>query len=183
MKKKMALVLMCSSILTMMGCASIACGVEPENLTIGRSEAASDELPDSDGAKEEESAYGIQTLEVTEWGLTLYAEDVTPEGATIVCTQSGGSPSGELATGSYYVLERAEAGKWEALDNAQEMEVGWTAEAWIIPMEGTAEMEVDWEWLYGSLPAGHYRIGKEITDFRAAGDFDKEMYYAEFEIE
>ena len=64
----------------------------------------------------------------------------------------------------------------------RDKEVGWTAEAWIIPMNDTVEWEVDWEWLYGSLTEGRYRIGKEIMDFRGTGDYDKEMHYAEFEI-
>jgi hypothetical protein len=41
---------------------------------------------------------------------------------------------------------------------------------------------VDWGWLYGALPSGQYRIGKEIMNFRGAGDFDKSMAYAEFTV-
>lgn len=37
---------------------------------------------------------------------------MTPEGLTIVCTQSGGTPTGELSTGTYYVLERKESDVW-----------------------------------------------------------------------
>ena len=44
------------------------------------------------------------------------------------------------------------------------------------------EFELNWEWLYGKLPAGTYRIGKEIMDFRETGDYDTEWYYTEFEI-
>ena len=61
-------------------------------------------------------------------------------------------------------------------------EIGWNDVAWIISMDDTTEMEVNWEWLYGKLPTGKYRIGKEITDFRSSGDFDTAIYYAEFEI-
>ena len=61
--------------------------------------------------------------------------------------------------------------------------MGWDAVAWSISMGSMTEWQVDWEWLYGSLAPGHYRIGKEIMNFRGTGDYDKEMYYAEFEIE
>jgi len=119
----------------------------------------------------------------SEWGVTLSAKDVTPTGLTIVCTQSGGNPSGELDTGSYYIIQKYEDGEWSDVEwLPQEYDVGWTAEAWIIPMNDVVEWEVDWEWLYGELPAGTYRIGKEIMDFRGAGDFDQEFHYAEFEI-
>ena len=39
------------------------------------------------------------------WGVSLTIENLTPSGATIKCTQSGGNPTGELQTGSWYILE------------------------------------------------------------------------------
>jgi hypothetical protein len=45
------------------------------------------------------------------------------------------------------------------------------------------EWSVSWETLYGSLPTGQYRIGKEIMDFRAGGDYDEYNYYAVFTVE
>lgn len=175
------------------GCGSRACGDEPpknERATELVQEDSQNVTEDLSGAVPEteinqESTLGVQTLEVNEWGLTLHAKDVTPEGMTIVCTQSGGSPTGELNTGTYYVLEQEVQGVWCIVEYAENMrgkEVCWDAVAWIIPMNDTVEWEVDWEWLYGSLEPGHYRIGKEIMDFRGAGDYDQKMYYAEFEI-
>ena len=64
-----------------------------------------------------------------------------------------------------------------------EYDVGWTDEAWIIQKENTTMWNVIWEWLYGELPAGEYRIGKEIMNFRGTGDYDKEIVYADFIIE
>ncbi len=115
------------------------------------------------------------------WGIELRVENVTPTGATIKCTQSGGEPTGELQTGGWYILETwtQEQGWIEAPCFA---EVGWTQEAWMIPMNDTCEWEVNWEWLYGTLSEGKYRIGKDITDFRGTGDYDNAIYYAEFEI-
>ncbi len=49
-------------------------------------------------------------------------------------------------------------------------------------MDSSVEWEVNWEWLYGSLSAGTYRIGKEVMDFRGAGDYDQEFFYAKFEM-
>ena len=45
------------------------------------------------------------------------------------------------------------------------------------------EWAVDWTKLYGELPAGEYRIAKEIMNFRGGGDFDTKTFYAEFTIE
>ncbi len=45
-------------------------------------------------------------------GVTLTAEDVTPNGLTLVCTQSGGAPTGELQTGSRFWLEVYSESNW-----------------------------------------------------------------------
>ena len=195
MKKRKILAFLFMSTLLLTACrsGSVSCGDEPDQnenateLAVEEGQSVSEDMSVTVLETEivQENTVGVQTLEVTEWGLTLTAKDVTPEGLTIVCTQSGGSPSGELNTGSYYVLEQEVLGVWcivEYTKEAKSKNIGWTAEAWIIPMNDTVEWEVDWEWLYGSLEPGHYRIGKEIMDFRGTGDYDKEMHYAEFEI-
>lgn len=121
---------------------------------------------------------------VPDWGITLTAENITPTGLTIKCVQSGGMPSGELQTGSEYVLHCYKDNSWKKMNTIpEETEVAWTAESWMIPADGTAEWNVSWEGLYGALPGGQYRIGKSIMDFRGAGDYDTAMHYAKFEIE
>ena len=118
------------------------------------------------------------------WGITLSADNVTPKGLSIVCFHSGGENVAQLQTGSYYVLQKLENENWVDVEYLpQEHPVGWTEEAWIIEKESTTFWEVDWEWLYGKLPAGEYRIGKEITNFRATGDYDEETLYADFIID
>lgn len=124
-----------------------------------------------------------ETSEET-WGITLTAENITSTSITIKCTQSGGEPTGELHTGSWYILENwTQEDGWKEMPYVIDGEIGWTQEAWIIPMNDTHEWEVNWEWLYGAASKGKYRIGKEITDFRAAGDYDNVVYFVEFEIE
>ena len=51
------------------------------------------------------------------------------------------------------------------------------------PPKQACGMEREFETLYSSLPTGYYRIGKEIMDFRAGGDYDKYNCYAEFTVE
>lgn len=124
----------------------------------------------------------IEKVENPNWGITLTAENITPEGLTIKCTQSAGEPTGELQTGSWYIVENwTKENGWKEMPYVIEG-VGWTSEAWIIPMNDTCEWEVNWEWLYGSLPAGKYRIGKQIDDFRDSGNYDTSIYHVEFEI-
>lgn len=121
------------------------------------------------------------------WGIQLTATKITPTGLTLVCNQSGGNPEGDLQTGSLYWLESQidndKDKKWIPVETLElEHDIAWTAEAWIIPMNDFVEWEVNWKWLYGELPAGKYRIGKEIMDFKGTGDYDLTNYYAYFEI-
>lgn len=173
MKKRIIMMIMGLMALAMIGCTK---SIESENMENG----TEIDRP----AEEGEGLEGLPTPEVDEWGVSFSVKDVTLTGLTIVCTQEGGAPTGELTTGSYYVVEKLYGDKWaEAVRVPQEYEVGWTMEAWLIPTNATSEWEVDWEWLYGKLSAGQYRIGKELMDFRGNGDYDQKMYYAEFEIE
>lgn len=118
-----------------------------------------------------------QALQNDPWGLVLTAlDDVTSTGLTLACVQSGGHPEGDLQTGSFFVLEHFVDGHWAEVPT-KHAEIGWTDEAWLIPMEDTAYWNVDWEPIYGALPAGTYRIGKDVTDGQ-----NTSRYYAEFTI-
>jgi len=114
------------------------------------------------------------------WGLTLSVKDVTESGLTLVCTQSGGELTGELQTGSDYkliVLKEA----WEDVPTIIE-DYGWDMIAYGVAKDDVTEFEYNWEWLYGKLPAGTYRMVKGFTEYREAGDYDNFTYWTEFEI-
>ena len=115
------------------------------------------------------------------WGLTLTAKDVTPTGCTVVFTQSGGNPTGELDTGVYFELEQYKNGEWTAVKTLRD-DISWVDVAFPIDKNSSREFEVGWSERYGELPAGKYRIGKDVDDWRAPGDYDTKMYYAYFEI-
>ena len=119
-----------------------------------------------------------------EWGLVLETENVTESGLTILCHHTGGEDVMELQTGSYYVIQKPDATGWIDVEYLpHDFEIAWTMEAWMIQQESTTTWDVNWEFLYGKLPAGKYRIGKEIMNFRGPGDYDKCMLYAEFTIQ
>lgn len=132
--------------------------------------------------KDPEVNAGDNTAEPDAWGIRLSASAVTPTGLTLLCEQSGGHATGELQTGSKYWLETRSDHQWVPVNPLSEEEIFWTAIAYLIPKNDSVEWEVKWEQLYGALPAGTYRIGKEINDFRKTADYDTNNYYAEFEI-
>ena len=126
----------------------------------------------------------IQEIENPNWGITFEVDEISPTGLYVLCTQSGGAPTGELHTGSRFVVEKwTEKNGWQEPDwIPQKYPVAWTDEAWGIPKDKTIVWYIDWDIVYGKLPAGKYRIGKKVTDFRDTGDYDIAMIYAEFEI-
>ena len=134
---------------------------------------------DTDG--EHPELPGLEDEGFPNWGLTLSVKDVTASGLTLICTQSGGELTGELETGSDYSLKVLEDGTWTDVPTVIE-EYGWTAEAYMVPMEDSVEFQINWEWLYGELPKGTYRITKGFMDFRGTGDYDNFAYWTEFEI-
>ena len=91
--------------------------------------------------------------------------------------------TGELFTGSSFSLSRLVDGEWEAVEYLpQEHEIAWTSEAWIIPSGETVEWETNWEWLYGELPQGRYRLEKGIMNLPEPGNFETCMQFVEFEV-
>lgn len=118
-----------------------------------------------------------------EWGVQMSTEDTALNGLTLVIRQSGEYPAGELLTGSEFWLEQKVKDKWSPVKMKQlEAELAWTCEAYNINRNDITKLEVQWEWLYGNLTTGEYRIGKRIMNFRETGDYDERVYYAYFQF-
>lgn len=117
-----------------------------------------------------------------DWGVTMTVEEADASGAVCVWERCGGSPSGELSTGSWFDVQRLEDGEWTSLPYAVD-NVGWTSEAILLPEDGTLEQPAAWEWLYGELPAGEYRLVREVMDFRGTGDYDTKEIAVLFTVE
>lgn len=126
--------------------------------------------------------YTIRDDTVTDkWGLTLTAQDVTPTSLTLCFEQFGGTLEGNLQTGNPFTIEKLnENGEWEALKMKDN--VAWTLPAFLIPQNNIYEKEESWEYIYGTLSPGSYRIAKEVADFKEGHEYKPETYYAYFDI-
>ncbi len=132
----------------------------------------------------------VKGIPLYDWGVSLSAENVSPAGLTIVCTQSGGNfaskegpflSSINLITGSVFLIEKHMDGEWISLPVPESLT--WTTIAYPISINDTTQWTVEWSEIYGTLEPGHYRIGKPVSFSPAPGDTSSQMYYAEFTIE
>lgn len=117
-----------------------------------------------------------------DWGVVLRVKDVTPAGLTLICTREGGNATGEVDCGSDYFLSVKKGEAWEPVPTIIE-NYGWDAMAYWVEEGRDTVFEISWEWLYGKLPTGTYRLTKGFMDFRGTGDYDTGKYWVEFVIE
>ena len=117
------------------------------------------------------------------WGITLYADNVTPKGMTLKIVQFGGYPSGRLEYGAAYTLEKTVNDEWQPVGTITGEPLVWNMLGYSIKKNDITEMNINWEYGYGELKPGFYRLKKEFDDFRAPGDYDKEIYEVHFTIE
>lgn len=87
----------------------------------------------------------------------------------------------ELTTGAKFDIQMKVDGKWYCLD--QVYDAVWNLIAYKLPDGDTTILSTNWSFMYGELPPGSYRIIKEVTDYRAPGDYDTYYLGTEFEIE
>lgn len=87
----------------------------------------------------------------------------------------------KLQGGEWFTIQREIDGKWYNLvyvyDTIAFKDVGY-----ILPAGETTILPITWEWIYGELPAGEYRVVTKVLDYRAPGDYDEYYLAKEFEI-
>lgn len=100
-----------------------------------------------------ESAYQPSGAE----NVTMTLSDVTPTGAEVTIQDGNPDP---FVYGEWYVIEEQKDGIWYEV-KTKLTNYGFNEIGWLTDENGALTMNVDWEWLYGKLPAGHYRILKQ----------------------
>lgn len=135
-----------------------------------------------DSATREGGAYvNNNEYDLDQIGLSFTLKNISPAGATLVfCNYDADAPTGELEYGDDFLLEIQKDSVWEEVPVTLEGNYGFHAIAYVIPAEGCSDQELNWEWLYGTLAPGTYRIRKSIHDFRGSGDYDEYTAYAQF---
>ena len=141
----------------------------------------------SKASEETTTAPGQADKGFPDWGLSFEVKNVSATGLTLVVTQSGGNPTGELMTGEPYRLITLVDDTWKDVEELPLPEGvdgrAWNSIGYPISKGETREFEINWEWMFGELPSGTYRIIKEFMDFRKTGDYDTSEYWVEFNIQ
>lgn len=143
------------------------------------------------------SAEGIentaQSAETTDWELTTYDIVNNFNDVTMTVKEGTVSSSGLTVTfeynsdnqciyGEYFWLEKKINGKWYQVPVPIDGYYGFEDIGYDLAYGENVEWEVNWNWIYGSLDTGEYRIVKDILDFRGTGDYDKYYLAAEYKI-
>lgn len=108
----------------------------------------------------------------------MAVEDLSPTGATILFQQYSTPEGDTLLGGNDYFLQRRTIGGWADLPTRE-------SPTFMKRMHSLATIrrqKIDWEWLYGTLDEGYYRIGKRITIPQNDGTEQYKIVYAEFTL-
>ena len=113
-------------------------------------------------------------------GVTM---EVTKCSDTSVTVRIVNDTDKDIRCGSDFCLKMQdeETGEWRELDEVID-NADFTLEAYMIQKDYPYEKVINFEWLYGKLEPGRYRIGKTVTDFRGTGDYTDYAFIAEFGI-
>lgn len=136
--------------------------------------------------------YVIDTFD--KWGVSLsFVGDCT--GGKITVTQSTEKeiPDGELTTGNPFYLQAYCEGRWMSYQDYMQYlgydylqpEFFFTMEGIGIPLDGSIELDVNFDGTYGKLVPGTYRLTKDISITATDDDHSKDetrTYYVDFDI-
>ena len=120
--------------------------------------------------------------EAVDIGLSMRIDNVSRTGVELFFIQSDGNQKGDLIYGDDFIIENNVKGEWTEAPIIVVGDYGFNGIAYAITKDGVTDFKIDWEWLYGDLEPGEYRIGKEVLDFVETGSYDKYMVYAHFII-
>lgn len=102
-------------------------------------------------------------------------------GSAVIVFQQAENPEGCLVlSGNEYSLEVFTPEGWDPLPRSQE-HVNWVEDAFVVT--AVPRDDIDWQWLYGTLPAGHYRICKPVSLLQNDRILARSTVYAEFTLE
>ena len=113
-------------------------------------------------------------------GVTMEVTECSDTSVTVKITNDTDK---DIQCGEDFCLEMQdeETGEWRKLDEVID-NAAFNAIAYMVQKDSPYEAVIDFEWIYGKLEPGRYRIVKTVMDFRGTGDFTDYTFTAEFSI-
>lgn len=120
-----------------------------------------------------------EEVESIDWGVTMYVENVTPTGLTLIMRQEGGEHRSSMEyDDTCYSIDVYRDGQWHEVPTL--VYAACPLEADSLMYHKTIRDDLNWERLYGQLAPGHYRIERDFFDYSISlRDY---QLYAEFII-
>lgn len=110
--------------------------------------------------------------------MTIKEHTITAQGLTVMLQNDS---KATFIYGEDFILERLIEDNWyqvpPILDEYGFNDIGYE----LFPLKNE-ELSIEWDWLYGNLPEGEYRIIKTLLNVRKPGDFDTYYLSAEFTL-
>ena len=100
--------------------------------------------------------------------VTLSIADVTPSGATITITDTNNPTH---VYGQWYKIQQQINGKWKDMTPVIDS-FGFEDIGYLTNNAGILILDIQWEWLYGTLKPGNYRLFKEVAGQYLTVDFE-----------
>lgn len=101
---------------------------------------------------------------IDKYSLEVSAKNITSTSATLVFTRMDMSITDELSFGEEFTIDKKDEYEWTEVDTVIDGDYGFKSAAYTIAVEGSTEHDFDWEWLYGALEPGEYRINLQVED-------------------
>ena len=99
--------------------------------------------------------------------VTIQIGDVTPSGATVTITDTNETP---YIYGQWYKIQRKTDQGWQDVAPVIK-DYGFEDIGYFPNANGQVKFTIDWQWLYGQLPSGTYRLWKETGTQKICAQF------------
>ena len=114
-------------------------------------------------------------------GLFVSVKRITEKGAVLCFQQYDEECQGELSFGEDLTMEQKDStGNYIPVPVVVEGGYGFNDLAHLIEKNGVTEYDYDWEWLYGNLKSGEYRIRIPVSVWEEGKTADQYILYAYF---
>ena len=112
--------------------------------------------------------------------MTIKEGTLTRTQATVIITDLSGDDN---TYSDFFRIDKKENNKWKKLDVIVKGNYGFNSIGYTVNEDNILEMKIDWNWLYGELDTGEYRLVKSASVTKDNSFLGDKYVYVEFIIE